>query len=340
MLNLAYIGFGTSVVRYHLPFLESRKDKWNVKYIYQPTEERVKNGDRESLYPTINFVSDMEIVYNDEDIDVVVICSPNSTHYAYAMEILGHGKNVLIEKPIALEMSEVKEIIDFAKESNLIAMPNHNRRFDTDFISLVDALNTGKLGQIVEVESHYDYFREIPLNKNGGLEVLYGLGIHTIDQMVSLFGKPKYQVNDVRSLYFDTPSDDYFDIDLFYDQFKVTVKTSMRVLTPYPRFIVHGTKGSFIKYAGPHNSSSAITEPYKIDDSIEDETLFGKIEYIEDEVKKTQIISSKMTDYGQIYDSLYDSICFGKEKCITDEQLITDMEIVFDALESVRGRKI
>lgn len=335
MLNIAYIGFGNSVVRYHLPFLRERNDHWNVKYIYQPSDERMKNGERESYYPEIIFTSDISDIYNDSAVDLIVISSPNQTHYNYAIDALNSNKHVLIEKPIALKMNEVDDIFRLAKEKKLIAMPNHNRRFDTDFLSLTDALSTGKIGEIVEVESHYDYFRDVPLNKNGGLEVLLGLGIHTIDQMVSIFGKPTKQVNDVRSLYFDSPSDDYFDIDLFYTGFKVTVKTSMRVLTPYPRFIVHGTKGSFIKYAGPHNSSKSVKEPFIIDSILEEKELWGRLEYIEDGLKKVEYIPSKASDYGCIYDALYESINFGKEKLVSDDQVRIGMEVLFNALESV-----
>lgn len=337
MLNVAYIGFGTSVVRYHLPYVKLRPEIVNVRYIYQQEEFRVRDKERELLYPDIEFTSDLEAVLNDESINLVTICSPNETHYEYAMKALQHGKNVLIEKPIALSVGQAKEILEYAKEHNLIAMPNHNRRFDTDMLSVKEAVESGKLGRIIELESHYDYFRSRSLSLTGGLAVLLGLGIHTTDQIVSLFGKPERLVYDVRSLFYESGADDYYDIDFFYDNFKAIMKTSMKVKIPYPRFTVHGDKGSFVKYGGAHNSSQKLVEPFEVSLEVEEKEFWGRMEYVNDTGESvTEYIPSKPTDYGRIYDALHESIINGAPKLVTDEEVITDMEIICEAMEAVK----
>ena len=132
MLNVAYIGFGNSVVRYHLPYV---KDKHNVKvkYIYRREEDRALDRERESYYPHIKFTSDIDVVMKDDEINLVVVNSPDDTHVYYSKLALENGKNVLIEKPLARNLQEAKGVFELAKEKVLIAMTNKNRRYDRDY---------------------------------------------------------------------------------------------------------------------------------------------------------------------------------------------------------------
>ena len=97
------------------------------------------------------------------------------------------GKHALIEKPFAPTAAEAREVFALAKEKGLVCMPNQNRRFDADFLAVKEVLAGGRLGQLVRLESHYDYFKS-----NGWydhLGTLYNLGVHTTDQIISLLGR-------------------------------------------------------------------------------------------------------------------------------------------------------
>ncbi len=255
MLVVAYIGFGNSVCRYHLPYVERRKDTVKVKYIYRRDEDRIGDKAREDWYPDICFTSDIDQVMNDEEVNLIVVNTPNSFHVPYTMMALKHNKNVLCEKPFAMTAKQAKEVFDFAKDKDLIVMANQNRRYDADMQTVREVIESGVLGDIVEVESHYDYYRPaIKDHKQFG--TLYGLAVHPIDQIIGQFGKPKHVVYDCRSI--DNPgvSDDYYDIDFFYDNgMKAIVKTSYYVKLDYPSFTVHGKRGSFLMPAMPHQSS-------------------------------------------------------------------------------------
>lgn len=338
MLVAAYIGFGNSVVRYHLPYVNMRKDKVKVKYIYRREEDRNLEGEkeREDLYEGYIFTSRLEDILEDAEVNLVVINSPNSSHVMYAKAALDAGKNVLVEKPIAMDYEETKELLEYAKSKGLTLMPNHNRRYDTDCLAVKDAISSGKLGRIVELESHYDYFKK-PFFKEPAMGMLLGLGIHTIDQIISMFGTPKAMNYDVRSLFFESGADDYYDIDFFYDDMKAIMKTSLLVKTKYPRFIVHGDNGSFIKYGGKHNSDVVYTEPIQVELEVESEKDWGVLEYM-DENGETRIekIPSRPTDYGVIYDGLYETIINGTPKLVSDEEVLTDMKIVEEAMEACK----
>lgn len=339
MLVAAYIGFGNSVIRYHLPYVNLRKDKVKVKYIYRREEDRALEGEREreALYKDYIFTSRIEDILEDKEVNLIVVNTPNSSHVMYAKMALDAGKNVLVEKPIALNYEETKELLAYAKEKGLVCMPNHNRRFDTDCLAVKDAIASGKLGRLIEVESHYDYFRPQHFLKEPEKLFVSGLGIHTTDQIVSMLGVPNRCNYDVRSVYFDSGSDDYFDFDFFYDNMKAIVKTNFIVKTNYPRFIVHGDHGSFIKYGGKHNSDVANIEPIQVKLEVEDESNWGTLEYV-DELGETHVekIPSQPTDYGRIYDGLYETIINGAPKIITDEEVLADMKIIDEALEACK----
>lgn len=333
MLTVAYVGFGNSVCRYHLPYVKNR-DYINVKYIYRREEDRVGDTEREAYYPHITFTTSFEDVLNDPEVNLIVVNSPNSSHTYYAKLALEHNKNVLVEKPFAPTVEEAKEVFELAKSKGLISMTNHNRRYDADFSTVKKVIDSGVLGEIVEFESHYDYFR--PQGGWKGLGMLQGLAVHTIDQVVSLFGTPESLHYDVRSLFHPGEADDYCDIDFYYGNFKAIVKVSYLVKIDYPRFIVHGRKGSFTK--APMGHQSAIKDgpgPVEIPFEVEDETNWGILSYIDNNgVEHNEKVQTEIRDYGKIYDGLYESIFNGKEKPVKDEETLAVTRIIKEALEA------
>lgn len=135
------------------------------------------------------------------------------------------------------------------------------------------------------MESHFDYYRPVAETKPGLPQdgAFYGLGVHTMDQIISLFGRPDHVAYDIRSLRNKANPDDTFEAQLFYGDLKAIVKTSHLVKIDYPKFIVHGKKGSFIKYGIDQQETSLKAnimpgEPgFAADDSV------GVLEYVNDE---------------------------------------------------------
>ena len=338
MLVVAYIGFGNSVCRYHLPYVERRKDTVKVKYIYRRQEDRIGDEERETWYPDITFTTDIDQVMNDPEVNLIVVNTPDQFHVSYTMQALEHGKNVLCEKPFALTAKQASEVFAYAKAKGLVVMANQNRRFDADMRTVRKVIESGVLGEILEVESHYDYYRPSIANRVG-FGILYGLAVHPIDQMIGQFGKPKKVVYDCRS--FDHPgeSDDYYDIDLFYDHMKAIVKTSYYVKLDYPRFIVHGRKGSFLMPALGHQSSQK-AKPGPVEISFEPlpEEKWGTLSYIDENGQDiTKKVPTEIQDYGLIYDNLYDVIFNGGQKIVKDEEVIEVLRIIEEATKVAKG---
>ena len=175
MITVAYIGFGVSVREYHIPYVENRDDI-KVKYVYRREEDIAAFAEYEPFYPEIIFTTDLDQVLNDDEVNLVVVNTPDRFHVPYAKQILNAGKHALVEKPFAPTSAEAREVFDLAKEKGLICMPNQNRRFDADFLAVKEVLESGKLGQLVRLEGNVlQQAGERGLDGRGGhIELLHG----------------------------------------------------------------------------------------------------------------------------------------------------------------------
>ncbi|MBU3220539.1 oxidoreductase [Clostridium algidicarnis] len=334
-LNMAILGFGKSATRYHLPYILLRKDI-NVKWIYNRNRKFELEKDYENC--NISFTDNISDVLNDDDVKLVTICTPPSTHYNLANLCLLNNKNVLVEKPFATTLSETKKLLDLANSKGLTIMPYQNRRFDSDFLVLKSVIDHGNLGDIVELESHIDYYR--PEDTSNNLDyyngAVFSLGVHILDQAISLFGRPEKVFYDVKSIRNPANADDYYEIQLFYNTFKVKLKTSHLVKLPYSRFTIHGKKGSFIKRSIDRQEEFLKkgilpeTEGFGLDTPDD----YGIIDYINDTGEEiTQFIKTPSGDYGRVYDSIYSTIMDHKEKLVKDDELLTVIEILEKAFK-------
>jgi predicted dehydrogenase len=334
MLSIAFVGFGNSVVNYHLPYLE-RKENIRVKSIFRREEDRIGDTEREAWYPYIQFTTNFQEVLDDHEIELIVICTHVDSHAYYAKLALEYDKHVLVEKPFASSVEEAQEIFDLAKSKGLIAMANQNRRFDGDFLTLKKVLDSGVLGEIIEIQSHYDYFN--PNNIGKGFGLLHGLAVHTIDQLYSLFGKPENIHYDVRSIYYPGESDDYVDIDFHYGKLKTTVKCSLAVKINHPKFVVHGDKGSFVKFSSGHQKKNP-NGPTQVSFETEPESNWGQLSYVDDNgVEHNERVQSEVTDYGILYEKLYQAIKNNQEKPVKDEEVLAVLTILNDGVKAAKN---
>lgn len=332
-LHCAFIGFGKSTTRYHLPYVLNRKDTWHVAHIFR---RHAKPEEQAPIYSHIHFTSDLDEVLGDPQVKLVIVCTHADSHFEYAKRALEAGKSVLVEKPFTPTLAEAKVLFELAKSKGLTVTPYQNRRFDSCFLTAKKAIESGKLGEIVEVESHFDYYRPVAETKPGLPQdgAFYGLGVHTMDQIISLFGRPDHVAYDIRSLRNKANPDDTFEAQLFYGDLKAIVKTSHLVKIDYPKFIVHGTKGSFVKYGIDQQETSLKAnimpgEPgFSADDSV------GVLEYVNDDgVTVKEEVKPEVGDYGRVYDALYQTLTVGTPNYVKESEVLTNLEIIERAFE-------
>ena len=332
MLTLGYVGNGKSVNRYHLPFVLQRKENYKVKTVYNRTISHTKWAKIDGIY----YTDQLNELMQDQDIDVVVVCTKQDSHYQYAKMALDHDKHVLVEKPFMMTSEETKAIFDYAKEKGKLVQCYQNRRFDSDFLTVQKVIESGKLGDLYEMEMHFDYFRPEDPMKSTSFQYydsyLYGHGCHTIDQVISYFGKPNQITYDVRCLCGKNKMSDYFDLDLFYGtQFKISVKSSYFRIHRRPSFLIYGKRGMFVK-ANPDRQEQDLKKFYLPDHEdfgIDDVEDYGTITFMDEQgIYHEEKVISEKGDYGRVYDCLYETLVYGKASNVPPEETMWLMDIL------------
>ena len=330
MLTLAYIGSGKSVHRYHLPYVLERSN-YRVKTIYSP---HAKSTKWEKIQ-AVNYSEEENDVFLDPEVDMVVICTSVESHFNYALKALNHNKHVIVEKPFTVTFDQAKILFDFANSKGLMIECYQNRRYDSDFLTVQKVIESNELGDLLELEMHFDYYRpEVPTQAETlpfHQGYFYGHACHSLDQVISYFGKPDRVVYDVRSLLGVNRMNDYFDIDLFYGNFKVSVKSSFFRLIERPSFVLYGKKGVFVKQTKDRQEEhlKQFIMPNQIGFGIDEEEHYGILTTIdEDKQIKQRKIVSEIGDYGRVYDALYNHIVLGKESIVKQAETLLVMEIL------------
>ena len=218
-----------------------------------------RNGDQASeAYPHVRILRSAEEAFADRAIDLVIVGTPNETHWSLAQGALAAGKHVVVDKPMAPTSEGVRSLMRAASDAGKLLMPFQNRRWDGDFLTLQQVLAAETLGRVVKVISTWDRFR--PGQRAGSWKesanpahgILQDLGPHLLDQAMALFGMPQRLIADVRSDRDRSDIEDAFDLTLVYDRpegqtLHFECHASMIAADPAPRFRVHGTHGSFTK---------------------------------------------------------------------------------------------
>lgn len=329
MLNVALIGFGLSGRFLQAPFFEANLN-FNLKTIVSNTQNP------KDFFPSAEIARSLDEVLADTDIDLVSICSPNATHFEYAKRSLLAGKHVLVEKPFTATVEEAEELILLSQKQGKILSVFQNRRFDSDFLTVKKLINGNLLGEIHSFEIYFNRFKPVLNPKKwketvgAGSGIIYDLGSHIIDQIIVLFGKPKSVWGQTFMQRENSEIDDAFDIKLDYGKLKVNLKSSLLVREDTPRYIIHGTKGSFIKY-GIDEQEDHLKMGMKPTDG-----CFG-IESVKNSgVLNTEInglifkgtVETEKGNWELLFQNLHDAIVDGKELLIKPEEVLEQIRII------------
>lgn len=342
-VKVAMAGFGKGGRIYNAPVISS-VEGLEITKILTSTRENITAAGKD--FPQAVVVNTYDEILEDPAIDLIVITTPNHLHQDYAARALQAGKHVVIEKPITPLAAQAEELTRLAREKELILSVHHNRRWDSDFLTIRKLLEDRKLGNIVEYEAHFDRFR--PEVKEGwkedpetpGSGILYDLGSHLIDQALVLFGLPTHVFADVRRQRENAAVADNFEILLYYTNLKVTLKAGMLVKGNTPTFLIHGTRGSFIKYGEDPQEEKlkAGFKPEGIKDwGLEPKESWGSIDTVDD----IGFIISRQGDYTAFYRNIYNAITAGEEPDVKPEQARDVIRVIETALRSqAEGKKM
>jgi len=341
-IKTAICSYGMSGKLFHAPFIAL-----NDGFELYAACERSKKEINEK-YPSVISYSSFEELLNDGNIELLIINTPNYTHYDFAKRALLADKHIVVEKPFCNTVAECDELIALAKEKNKIISVYQNRRWDSDFKTVKKVVDEKLLGEIVEAEFHFDRYDEnlsYKLHKETpgpGAGIFYDLGPHLIDQALQLFGMPKALFADITAMRQVSKVDDYMELILFYDRLRVRLKSGYLVKEPIPSYVVHGTKGSFIKSRRDiqENALKQNISPAAKDWGVEPISEEGLLHTtINRETIRTRIPTER-GDYGTYYELLYLAIRNGAAIPVTAAEGRNVIYIIEKAFESVRDKKL
>ena len=340
MIDVGLVGFGFAGRTFHAPVIAA-VEGLRLAAILQ------RNGsEAEQAYPSARVVRSLGELLAIDSIRLVVIATPNTTHFDLAKQCLLAGRDVVIDKPFTTTYAEAAELVDLATSKKRLLSVYQNRRWDGDFRTLQGLVSEGKLGRIVLFESHFDRFRP-RLKDNAwrerpepGSGVLFDLGPHLIDQAMVLFGTPEAISADVRTERDGAAIDDAFDVVLYYPGLRALLRAGSLVSTPTPRFAVQGTQGGYLKFDldpqedGLKRGETPAGESWGREAPERWGTLL--------QARGDSLVADKLPtlpgDYRMYYENVRDAVLGTAPLAVTPEAALRVMRAIELAIESNRRR--
>jgi predicted dehydrogenase len=340
MIDVGLVGFGLAGKCLHAPVIRAVPGVRLAAIVQRSGDEAAR------VYPDMRVVHSVEELLALETIRLVVIATPNQTHFPLAKQCLEAGRDVVVDKPFATSVAEAVELFRLAAKGQRLLTVYHNRRFDADFQAARDVISAGVLGRIVRFESHYDRYR--PSSKVGawrekpgpGSGVLFDLAPHLIDHALTLFGKPESIFADIRIERAGFSTDDAFDVTMRYaGSLRAELKATMLSATPRPRMIFLGDRGTLVKkeFDPLENSLRHGTVPQGDSWVLEEEENCCELTIAEDGAMRKSKVPSK-GDWREFYANVRDALLGKAPLLITPQQALDVMVALELAAESSAKR--
>ena len=332
--------FGMSGKVFHGPLL-AHHDRFHLRRIVQRSGD-----DAHTLYPDAIVSRSLDELVNDGDIDLIVVNLPDRHHFELAKRCLESGKHVVIEKPITETFAQAEELIRLAERQKKMLTVFQNRRWDGDFMTVSKVVKSSALGRIVEFESHYDRYRNF-IQPNtwkerlaDGTGIVYNLGSHMIDQALVLFGMPEAVTAHLRIVRTGGEVDDWYDIRLHYTELTVLLRASYLVKDPGPRYVVHGTNGTFTK-SGLDPQEEELKQggtPRSVGWGSETMEWFGMLVTEKDGETKRSRVQTLAGDYSAFYDGVADCLEHGGAAPVPGIEAANVVRVIEAVFESNRKK--
>ena len=346
IIKVGLAAYGMSGQVFHAPFISTNPHFELCKIV-----ERSKELSKER-YPDATIVRSFEELIKDPAIELIVVNTPDSTHYEYARLALEAGKHVIVEKPFTSTTEEGEELIALAAEMGLMLSVYQNRRWDADFQTVQEIISKGLLGRLVEYESTFARYRNFikpntwkETGESGG-GLTYNLGSHLIDQAIRLFGMPEAVFADIATMRTHGKVDDYFMIRFFRPSLapdvRVTLKASYLMREAEPRFVLHGTLGSYVKHGVDKQEAALLRgempdQPHWGEETEEEWGLIHTEIDVEEICRKYPGISG---NYGGFYQNIYEHLRLGEALQTGARDILNVIRVIEAAYRSQQEGKV
>jgi scyllo-inositol 2-dehydrogenase (NADP+) len=342
MIEVGLVGFGLAGRSFHAPVIRAVPGLRLAAILQRTGTEAAEK------YPDVRIARSMEELLSIPEIRLVVIATPNETHYPFAKQCLEAGRDVVVDKPFTTTLEEAVSLVQFAKEKKRLLTVYQNRRFDGDFQTIRQLVAAGTLGRIVRFETTYDRYR--PNLKPAawrettqpGSGILFDIAPHLIDHALVLFGLPQAITADIRTERENAVVDDAFDLTLHYpNSMRAVLRSSILAAATRPRFVLFGTQASFVKIAFDPQENNLRHGRIPTDTAwgAEPEENWGVLTTPSGDSFERRPIPSDNCDYRDYYANVRDAILGRAQLAVSPEYAIDVMRLLVLARQSSLERR-
>ena len=341
MIEVGLIGFGLAGRAFHAPVIRAVPGL-RIAAILQ------RNASAAEKYPDVRVVRSLDELLAMQEIRLIVIATPNNSHYSLAQQCLAAGRDVLVDKPFTTTLDEAVALVRFARQQRRIITVYQNRRYDSDFAAIRQFVADGALGRVVRFECNYDRYR--PQLKPGawreesslGAGIFFDIAPHLIDYALQLFGLPEAVTADIRIEREGAVADDAFDVAFHYPRgLRVDLRSSILAAATRPHFTVHGTLGAFVKQTvdpQENNLRHGLIQP-GMPWGGEPEENWGILTLAENGALTQRRVPSANCDYRDFYANLRDAILEKATLAVSPEYALDVMRLLELARQSSAERR-
>lgn len=341
VLRVGLIGYGYAGRTFHAPVITAVPDLQLAKIVQR------SGASSKERYPWVEVVPHVLDLYRDDSIDLIVVTTPSTDHYEFVKDALLAGKHVIVEKPFTVTANEADRLIVLAREQGKVLSVFHNRRWDGDFLTVREIVSQGLLGRISDAEFSWDSYRpQVGRNwrdsdaPGGG--VFYDLGVHLLDQALTLFGMPATINAEIRAIRDHAVAHDYFHVTLGYtDGLCVRLRSSPLVREHGPRYVLHGTQGSYVKYGLDPQEKALISgeTPLKPGWGSEPESSWGTLNTLVGGLHFTGRIRTIPGSYTAYFQNVHDAIIGKAELEVKPEQARMAIRLIELGMQSSNEKR-
>jgi predicted dehydrogenase len=342
VIDVALVGFGLAGRAFHAQVIRAVPGLRLAAVL-----QRSGNAAAEQ-YPDVRVVRTLDDLLSIPEIRLVVIATPNESHFALAQQCLAAGRDVLVDKPFTTTLAEAVELVQLAKQRGRLLTVYQNRRYDGDFQAIRQLVASGVLGRIVRFETNYDRFR--PQLRPGawrersgpGTGIFFDIGPHLIDHALLLFGLPEALTADIRIERDGAVADDAFDVAFHYARgLRADLRSSILAAATRPRFTIHGTQSAYVKLTVDPQESNLRRGfiPANAAWGAEPEENWGLLTLSENGTFTQRRVPSANCDFRDFYTNLRDALLGKAELAVTPEWALDVMRLLELARQSSNERR-
>ena len=243
--NFAVIGYGGQGAWHTRQILGSEVAALTGVYDTDPTKNALaeKNG--------IHAYHSFEEVLADNAVETVVIAVPNDDHKELVIRSLEAGKNVICEKPVEMSVAAFDEMTAAADKSGKLFTVHQNRRWDVDYLAMKKIVESGEIGELINIESRIHGSRGIPSDwrctKAQGGGMILDWGVHLIDQILQIIKERIVRVYCAETHITNSEVDDGFKLTMYFESGRTAyVEVGTYNFIAMPRFYLQCKNGSAI----------------------------------------------------------------------------------------------